>query len=102
MKKNLLLTAALCGAGFLTGCVYDEGASVSVSTGVSPAYYGDYDEYTPYYSSGPRRYYRADNRYVYYDNQRPYYVNTLPGRAAYITPTRHAVRPVARRGYYRY
>ncbi len=111
MKTNPLLTAALCGACFLTGCVYDDGHSVgqvSVSAGTSPDYYGEYDAYTPYYSDGPRRYYRADNRYVYYDNRRPYYVTTLPGRAVYVTPNRQVVhsrpvvhsRSVARRSYY--
>ena len=87
MKTHPLLTAALCGACALSGCVYDEygnpvpvATSVSVSAG-SPAYYGPYDAYTPYYSHGPRRYYRSSGRYVYYDNRRPYYVSTLPGRA---------------------
>jgi hypothetical protein len=96
--KNIILTTALCGATLLAGCAYDDDdyavRSVSVSTG-APAYYGDYDEYTPYYSHSGRRYYRSNNRYVYYStDRRPYYVTTLPSRAVYVTPPRHTTRVV--------
>ena len=88
--SRLLLPAALCGILLCAGCVYDEAYGVrrvTVSTG-SPAHYGDYDEYTPYYSHSGRRYYQRDGRYVYYSGHRPYYVRTLPTHATYITPSR--------------
>lgn len=90
MKIQLLLPSAVCGLSLLSGCVYDEGYGVrrvSVSTG-TPYYYGDYDEYTPYYSHSGRRYYQSNGRYVYYANRRPYYVASLPSRAVYTTPPR--------------
>ena len=92
MKKNLLLAAVLCGAALLAGCEYDDDdypvRRVSVSTD-APEYYGDFDEYTPYYSDSGRRYYRTANRYVYYSHRRPYYVASVPRRAVYVTPARH-------------
>jgi hypothetical protein len=94
MNKNLLLISALCGATFLSGCVYDESYGsrrVTVSTGSPYSYYGDYDEYSPYYSYSGRRYYRTGSRYVYYSNRRPYYVSSLPSRSIYITPSRRVV-----------
>lgn len=99
MKTKLILATALCGATLLTGCTYEDGYGVrrvSVSATTSP-YYGDFDEYTPYYSYSGRRYYRSNNRYVYYtNNRRPYYVSTLPSRAVYVTPPRHTTRRVVR------
>lgn len=90
MKTNLLFAAVLCGATFFAGCEYDDGYAVrrvSVTTGTP--YYGNFNEYTPYYSYSGRRYYRTGNRYVYYTDRRPFYVTTLPSRAVYITPPRH-------------
>jgi hypothetical protein len=92
MKTPLLLLAASCGALALTGCTYDDddgyhSRSVTISSD-SDGYYGDFDEYSPYYSYSGRRYYRTGNRYVYYSNRRPYYVTTLPSSATYITPRR--------------
>jgi hypothetical protein len=100
MKKISSLVAIVCGGTLLAGCVHDDYLDdvnedeepsirrVRVTT-VSPGYYyGDFDEYTPYYSYSGRRYYRTNNRYVYYADRRPYYVTTLPARAVYITPPR--------------
>jgi hypothetical protein len=99
MKKNLLLTAALCCAALFAGCEYDDDdypvRRVSVSTD-TPDYYGDFDEYTPYYSYSGRRYYRTANRYVYYSDRRPYYVTSVPTRAVYVTPPRHTATTVTR------
>src|SRR5688572_10744075 len=91
MKKNLLLLSALCGATLLSGCVYDEYGTRSVTVSTGSPYYGSYDEYSPYYSYSGRRYYRSGGRYVYYSNRRPYYVASLPSRAVYITPSRRVV-----------
>ena len=100
MKTNFTLAAILCGATLLTGCAsdvrrgdVDEEVEPSVRTvrvtTVSPGYYyGDFDEYTPYYLYSGRRYYRTNNRYVYYVERRPYYVSSLPARSVYITPPR--------------
>jgi hypothetical protein len=95
MKKNLLLAAALSGAALFAGCEYDEDdhyhdhavRHVSVTSG-TPVYYGDFDEYTPYYSYSGRRYYRTADRYVYYTDRRPYYVRTVPTSSVYINPPR--------------
>jgi hypothetical protein len=89
MKKNLLLPV-LCGAVLLTACEYDDHdhAVRHVSVSTDSPYYGDYDEYSPYYSYSGRRYYRTGNRYVYYQDRRPYYVTSLPTSAVYMTPSR--------------
>jgi len=92
MKTNLLFAAVLGGACLFAGCEYDEDdyATRHVSvTAETPYYYGDFDEYTPYYSYSGRRYYRTANRYVYYSNRRPYYVTSVPTGAVYTTPPRH-------------
>lgn len=104
MKHTFPLAAILCGATLFTGCAYrdtddlDEDAypvrRVRVSTVTPGYYYGDFDEDTPYYSYGGRRYYRTSNRYVYYANRRPYYVTALPSRSVYITPPRHRTRVI--------
>ena len=99
MKTNLALAGLFCGTTFLTGCAHtdlsyvDEEEEPAIRhvrvTTVSPGYYyGDFDEYTPYYSYGGRRYYRTSNRYVYYVGRQPYYVTALPVRSVYITPPR--------------
>ncbi len=99
MKINYLLPVVLCASTLLTGCVvYDEpyvGRRVGVSVG-SPYYYGDYNEYTPYYSYSGRRYYQSNGRYVYYSNRRPVYVSSLPTRSIYVTPPgfRHGRRVI--------
>src|SRR5689334_19899447 len=105
MKKNVLFAVVLGGAVLLTGCEYDDDDEhvvrrVSVTT--DAPYYGEFDEYTPYYSYSGRRYYRTGSRYVYYADRRPYYVAALPGRAVYITPPRHTttVTRVVRRPHY--
>lgn len=92
MRMKFLFAAVLCGTGLLAGCEYDDDDDyavrrVSVSTGTP--YYGDFDEYTPYYSYSGRRYYRTADRYVYYSDRRPYYVRSVPARSVYITPPRH-------------
>lgn len=91
MNKRFLIAVALS-ATFFPACEYDDDdyavRRVSITTG-SPVYYGDFDEYTPYYSYSGRRYYRTGDRYVYYSSRRPYYVTTLPTRAVYVTPPRH-------------
>jgi hypothetical protein len=56
---------------------------------VSADYYGDFDEYSPYYAYSGRRYYRTGNRYVYYSGRRPSYVASVPTGAVYTTPSRH-------------
>ncbi len=91
MKTPFFLLVLVPCASLLSSCVYDDGyayrqVSVSAST---PSYYGDFDEYTPYYSHANRRYYPSQGRYVYYDNQRPYYVRSLPRAAYHVAPQRH-------------
>src|SRR4029450_6731367 len=92
MEKKRLI-AALCSATLFVECEYDDDDDYAVRH-VSPtgAYYGDFDEYTPYYSYSGRRYYRTGNRYVYYQERRPYYVAAVPSGAVYINPPRS--RPV--------
>jgi hypothetical protein len=88
MGKKLLITA-LCGATLLVGCEYDDDDDYAVRhVSTTGAYYGDFDEYTPYYSYSGRRYYRTGNRYVYYTQRRPYYVAAVPSGAVYINPPR--------------
>ncbi len=91
MKTSLLIPTAVCGLCLFTACEYDEeygGRRVTTVSSGASAYYGDYDEYAPYYAYSGRRYYQRDGRYVYYDNRRPYYVSSLPSAAAYTTPRR--------------
>lgn len=97
IMKTLALLPAVCGTLCLfTACEVGEdygGSRVSSLTVDAPEdYYGDYDEYTPYYSYEGRRYYRHGGRYVYYSDRRPSYVATLPARATYITPSRRGVK----------
>jgi hypothetical protein len=71
---------------FVTGCVYDEGGSVSVSSGYTgySGYDDDYLDDGPYYSYSGRRYYSSGGRYRYYEGRRPIYVTQLPRGASYI------------------
>ena len=91
MKTLPILLGLSCTALLFTACENDDddyrARSVSVSTG-GTYYGGDYDEYSPYYASSGRRYYRTGSRYVYYTDNRPYYVTALPSGADFITPRR--------------